>query len=247
MNKLKLFCFPYAGGSAVIFKKWKPHLNPSIELRPIELAGRGKRMHDPFYNDINEATDDIFNQIHKELTELPYAFLGHSLGALIVYQLARKINETSITKPVHLFFSGRGAPHVGRKDEKKYHLMNSEDFKKEVINLGGTPPEFFNHPELLELFLPLLKNDFKIAEQFVHQGEIEALKQNMTVFLGREEDLIPEQRDEWEKHTTGTCSIHNFDGGHFFLHDEIMSITNIINQTLNRMNDSKMAVEGLYS
>ncbi|MDW3194567.1 MAG: thioesterase domain-containing protein [Cytophagales bacterium] len=247
MNKLKLFCFPYAGGSAVIFKKWKQHLDPSIELRPIELAGRGKRIQEPLYNDIYEATDDIFHHIYEELIESPYAFFGHSMGAIIAHLLAHKINHTSLAEPMHLFFAGRGAPHVERQDEKKYHLMDNEDFKKEVINLGGTPPEFFNHPELLELFLPLLKNDFKIAETYEHQGEIQALSQNMTVFLGKEDDLTPEQCGEWEKHTTGTCSTHYFDGGHFFLHDETIAITDIINRTLIRMNDSKMALEDLNS
>lgn len=241
MATLKLFCFPYAGGSSAIFYKWKQYLSPNIELRPVELAGRGKRIREPFYADIEDATEDILNQIGNELTQSPYAFFGHSMGALISYRLAHKINRRSLDKPSHLFFSGKGAPHIKKENAKKYHLMDSEIFKKEMIGLGGTPPEFFDYPELMELYLPLLKNDFKIVEKYVHDDRVETLTQDMTIFLGKEDDLTPAQCTEWEKHTVGKCKIHYFNGGHFFLNHEIKSITDIINRTLVRTTKSSMA------
>lgn len=133
---------------------------------------------------------------------------------------------------MHVFFSGRSAPHVKRADEKKYHILEEEDFINEVINLGGTPPEFFDHPELLEVFLPLLKNDFKLAEADIHNGEIHPLDCNISVFLGKDEDLTTEQCDGWKKHTKKLCSIHYFEGGHFFLHEETEQIVRLINNTL---------------
>jgi medium-chain acyl-[acyl-carrier-protein] hydrolase len=232
MSKIKLFCFPYAGGSAVIYNQWKQYLDPEIELIPIELAGRGKRIQESLYTDVPAVIDDVYGIVSKMINGVPFALFGHSMGGMISYQLYQKIREKGERSPVHVFFSGRSAPHVKRTDEKKYHLLEEVEFKKEVINLGGTPPEFFDHPELLEVFLPLLKNDFRLAEANTHNGEIHPLECNISIFLGKDEDLTTEQCDGWKKHTEKLCSIHYFEGGHFFLHEKTEQIVRLINNTL---------------
>lgn len=232
MSKIKLFCFPYAGGSAIIYNIWKQYLDSRIEFVPIELAGRGKRINEPLYTGVPAVIEDVYEIIVKMINDNPYALFGHSMGGMISYQLCQKLRERGHHPPAHVFFSGRSAPHVKRPDEMKYHLMGDEEFKKEVINLGGTPPEFFEYPELLEVFLPLLKNDFKLAEEEIHNGEIHALDSNISVFLGKDEDLTSEQCDGWKKHTKKLCSIHYFEGGHFFLHEETEQIVKLINNTL---------------
>jgi surfactin synthase thioesterase subunit len=214
----------------VIFNKWKKYLDPSIELRPIELAGRGKRIQEPLYNDIQDVIEDVFNIIKGEINEYPYTLLGHSMGGMIAYELAQKIKKDNLPSPIHIFFSGKGAPHV--KDDKKYHLMPEEEFKKEIIELGGTPPEFFDHPELMEVFLPLLKNDFKLSEAELYNGNINPLNCNITVFIGKEDDLTAEECDGWKKHTKGLCSIHYFEGKHFFILDETKQIVRLINNVI---------------
>lgn len=232
MSKIKLFCFPYAGGSAVIYNQWKQYLDPEIELIPIELAGRGKRIQESLYTDVPAAIEDVYGIVSKMINGAPFALFGHSMGGMISYQLYQMLREKGKYSPTHVFFSGRSAPHVKRPDEKKYHLLEEEEFKKEVINLGGTPPEFFDHPELLEVFLPLLKNDFRLAETDIHNGEIHPLECNISVFLGKDEDLATEQCDGWKKHTKELCSIHYFEGGHFFLHDKTEQIVRLVNNTL---------------
>jgi medium-chain acyl-[acyl-carrier-protein] hydrolase len=232
MSKIKLFCFPYAGGSAVIYNQWKQYLDPEIELIPIELAGRGKRIQESLYTDVPAVIDDVYGIVSKMINGVPFALFGHSMGGMISYQLYQKIREKGERSPVHVFFSGRSAPHVKRTDEKKYHLLEEVEFKKEVINLGGTPPEFFDHPELLEVFLPLLKNDFRLAEANTHNGEIHPLECNISIFLGKDDDLTTEQCDGWKKHTKKLCSIHYFEGGHFFLHEKTEQIVRLINNTL---------------
>ena len=232
MSKIKLFCFPYAGGSAVVYYKWKQYLDKEIELIPIELAGRGVRIHEPLYPVVPAAINDVYKIVSEMINGSPFALFGHSMGGMISYQLSQKLREEGNHSPIHVFFSGRRAPHVKRHDEKKYHLLDEEEFKKEILSLGGTPRELFDHPELLKVFLPLLKNDFKLAETDVHEGEINPLDCNISVLLGKYDDLTTEQCDGWKKHTKKLCSIHYFEGGHFFLHEKAKQIVRLINNTL---------------
>jgi surfactin synthase thioesterase subunit len=231
MNKIRLFCFPYAGGSAAIFNGWKTLLHPSVNMRAVELAGRGERIGDTLYEDVPEMIADLLRRIETELTALPYALFGHSLGSTICYELYNKIREKGLPLPVHVFFSGAGALHVIREGEKKYYLMSDEEFKKEVLGLGGTPPEFFQYPELLQIFLPMLKNDFRMAEQ-EPAGALIPIEGDITVFLGKEDDLTPEQCDGWKRYTRRVCRMYYFDGGHFFLQRQGPAIVSVINQTL---------------
>ena len=235
MSKIKLFCFPYAGGSGAIYSSWKHALySTNVEPIPVELAGRGTRIREPLYRSLEEAVEDLYQIIGKDITDGPYALFGHSLGGLLVYELARKIESLGVRRPVHLFFSGRGAPCVPRV-KKNYHLMEEEVFRKSVIDLGGTAPEIFDHPELLEVFLPVLRNDFKLAETEPEDNGQTAFECDITVFLGKEDKWINEERAiGWTRNTKGVCSIHYFNGGHFFLHDEMAGIYNLIGSTLAR-------------
>lgn len=230
---MKLFCFPYAGGSSAIFNTWKNYIRPDIEIRAIELAGRGKRIHEAHYNDFNEVIDDVFSLIIDEIKDnSDYAFFGHSMGGKIAYELTQEILSKGLNCPKHIFFSGRGAPYVLGKDEKEYHKLPDEEFKQEILNLGGTPKEFFEHPELLEVFLPLLKTDFKLAAREITGKVINPLPCDITVFLGKEEDLIPEQIDSWKKYTSENCTIHYFNGGHFFINEKVKEVVGKINNTV---------------
>lgn len=230
---MKLFCVPYAGGSAVVFNSWKKYLDPRIELIPIELAGRGKRIQHPFYDTVEDAVDDIFNIVKSELTGVEeYAFFGHSMGGMLIYELAQKIKQMGIKQPKHLIFSGRNVPHILEEKEKDYHLLDEENFRKKIIDLGGTPPEFFEYPELLELFIPLLRNDFRLAAVDYHKREITPFDCNISIFVGKTEDMTAEQIDGWKDHTMGVCSTYYFNGGHFFLHDEVPQMMRLLNNTL---------------
>ncbi len=233
MAKTVLFCFPYAGGSAMIFNSWRKYLTPSIELRPVELRGRGRRISEKMYGDTTEMIDDVFHLIKSTADQSAYALFGHSLGALIAYELAQKMRKAHLPPARHLFFSGRGAPHIKRNDEKIYHRMGKEEFEDEVLKLGGTPPELFKNPELVNFFLPLLKNDFRLAETRMDTEIINPLDEDITIFLGTEDDLTTEQCEEWNKHSHRACHLKYFEGGHFFLHEHVPQIVNTICTHLN--------------
>ncbi|TCI84597.1 thioesterase II family protein [Tenacibaculum sp. M341] len=232
MSVIKLFCFPYAGGSAMIYDKWKPYLDNRIELIPVELPGRGKRMKETFKSSLDSLIEYILDSIGEEIKSgQPYAFFGHSMGGLIVHQLLEKIQVSNMPLPVHAFFSGKGAPHIER-EKKNYHLMDDETFKQELLKLGGTPPKFFEYPELVDVFLPLLRNDFKIADTEVHTQKINPKTINITAFFGQEERFCIEKRNGWNDYTTGNCTLKYFKGGHFFIHEETKEIVSVINNEL---------------
>lgn len=229
---IKLFCFPYAGGSAAMFTQWKKYISPAIELVPVELAGRGRRLNEPLYPGMAEAIADCFDIVRTHLNPGDkYAFFGHSMGSMIIYYLAKEISDSGFPPPLHLFFSGRKAPHTRDAEDKKYHLMDDITFENELIKLGGTPPEFFEIPELMNILLPVLRSDFRLSESEPVMSDITPFDMDITVLLGKEEDMTADQGDGWKRHTRKVCSINYFPGGHFFLHDEIAALTDVINLT----------------
>lgn len=234
MAKIKLLCFPYAGGTASIYNSWASHFSENVELQPVELKGRGKRIKETHYFSIDELINDVLLQIQTYVKSQEYALFGHSMGALICYELYQRLKELKMPLPLHLFFSGFGAPNVPRPDKKKYHLMDNMEFREEIIKLGGTPPEIFEHKELIDVFVPLLKNDFRLVETRPNKDPIIPLGKNITVLIGKEDDMTEKQIQKWNEHTTEICTIYKFNGGHFFLHDHYLDIIDIINKVIQK-------------
>ncbi|KAB1158712.1 thioesterase [Tenacibaculum aiptasiae] len=230
-KKIKLFCLPYAGGGANIYEKWQIKLSEKIELCPINLAGRGNRFNDDLYRTLEEAVDDIYDMIKNDISEGEYAIFGHSMGALLAYELVQKIQSLGKRCPVHVFFSGRKPVHIP-KIEKFYRDMNAQEFEQAVLGLGVTPPEIFKNTELKEIFIPLLRSDFTIAETFVNRSKIVPLNCSISALIGKEEAITIEEAEEWRLHTTERCSVHYIDGGHFFLLSDLTSVINIIKADL---------------
>lgn len=232
-KKIKLFVFPYAGGSAAAFNPWKSHMDAQIDFIPVELAGRGTRISEDRYQGLTAAVEDLYNIILPQIQGHSYAFFGHSMGVRLAHELTEKMREMNEREPNHLFYSGRGAVQVKREDKKIYHLMPDEVFKKELMNLGGTPPEFFEYPELVEFFLPLMKSDFVISETELDLDNFKPVDIDITVFNGTEDDITTEQHEGWKTYTNKQCQIHMYEGDHFFLNHKVKEMAQIINTTLS--------------
>ncbi|MGX5439994.1 thioesterase II family protein [Bacillus thuringiensis] len=228
---MMLFCLPYAGGSEVIYYKWNDYLSPAINLCPVLLKGRGRRFDEPFYNNLEEAVDDIFDAIRDKIGERDYAIYGHSMGSLLAYELYYKIIEMGVKKPKHIFFSGYKAPSEGGKKEITYNLPNN-DFKNKVIDLGGTPEEIIHNDELFEFFIPLLKHDFKIVETYEYKDKRDKIACDISVLNGKEDAISLKGIIGWQNHTSGNFKIYNFEGNHFFINNNVEKIVTIINDTL---------------
>lgn len=227
-----LFCLPYAGGSSSIYYKWKEYLYKDIEIYPIELTGRGKRIKEPLFADIKNVTSDVLEQIEDKIKDTPYAFYGHSMGSLIIYELTHRIIELNAEPPVHIFFSGKKAPHLFKIDKRISHLPDNE-FIQEIIKLGGTPKEIADNQELLHFFLPILRADFQLVEtyKYVEKNKFDF---DITIINGNKDDLTLQEIIGWQEHTSKRTFFHMLEGDHFFINGKEKGITSIINNTLNQ-------------
>jgi medium-chain acyl-[acyl-carrier-protein] hydrolase len=168
--------------------------------------------------------------------EKPFAFFGHSLGAIVSFELAMKLQREGRKLPLHMFVSGRRAPHIPRQEPITYNLPD-EEFVKELKRLNGTPKEVLEHSELMKLLLPVLKADFEISETYTHTGE--PLRGcPVTVFGGKQdEEAPPHYLEAWQQDTTGPFKQRMLPGDHFFLHASEQLLLAALNQELSRTTD----------
>lgn len=233
MKKFRLFCLPFAGGSAMAYARWKAFLDDSIELVPIELAGRGSRIKAPLCETFDELVEDAYGQMQGQLDDLPYAIFGHSMGSWLAYELAHRIQGEATQPPVHLFFSARRAPQV-EKPDPAFHTMPFDQLKAEMIKLGGSNLELFESKELLRVFLPILLADFKAMSTYRYEQRENALETAITVLSGKEDhEITTDDLRAWKRHSQIGCRINKMEGGHFFISEDPQKVVNIINQTLS--------------
>lgn len=230
MEKTKLFCIPYAGGSATIYSKWKKYLDNDIELYPVELAGRGKRCGIPYYASFYEAVDDLFDCI-KNYVSGRYALFGHSMGSWLALELAYKLIEHGYDSPTHIFFSGNRAPHIYR-EEKILHKLPDDEFNKEIFKIGGTSNELLENKELLAFFMPIIRSDYKLIENYDYKDHGTYLNCDISVLNGIDDDLKDAQIKGWEKYTKFKCNYYYMKGGHFFINEVVGDVIKVINKTL---------------
>jgi len=233
IKKKILFCFSYAGGSATVYNKFNQYLDKNIEILPIEYAGRGKRINEEFYPNISCAIDDIYKEVSRHINECEFAFFGHSMGTVIAYEVGKRIKEKCSREPIHIFVSGRYPPHINKKGTR-LHLLPDERFKDEILKVGGTPKEVFENKEYAELFIPILRADYKLIELYSFNEDLTKFNSGITVFSGKD-DKIVERNElfEWQKYSEYGIDVYEFDGGHFFINNHIKEIVETINTTLN--------------
>jgi medium-chain acyl-[acyl-carrier-protein] hydrolase len=214
--RLRVFCFPYAGGGASAYRGWAAALPSDVEVCPVQLPGRESRLREPAYERVEpliQALADVL-ALHSDL---PFVFFGHSMGALISFELARELRRRGSAGPLHLFVSARRAPQVPAREEN-IHDLPEPQFVAKLRELNGTPEEVLQHAELMRLLLPVLRADFAVNEAYTFQPE-EPLEAGISAFGGLGD--VEVTRDDlagWSVHTRGTFRLRMLPGDHFFLH-----------------------------
>ncbi|MGF1523405.1 MAG: thioesterase II family protein [Leptolyngbyaceae cyanobacterium] len=230
--RLRLFCFPYAGGGVWNFRTWAEALPKTLEVYAIALPGRGKRFTETAFTQLAPLVDAIASAIIPYLDK-SFAFFGHSMGGLVSFELARLLRRNAQCNPVHLFVSGRRAPQLPATD-KPIHALSDPKFLQEIRRLNGTPNTVLENAELMQLMLPTLRADFTLLETYVYRYE-PPLSCPITTFGGlQDSEVSVEALEAWCEQTSATFSLKMLPGDHFFLHFSQFSLMQLIRQELNQ-------------
>jgi medium-chain acyl-[acyl-carrier-protein] hydrolase len=213
--RLCLFCFPYAGGGEAVFRTWWQGLPDDIEVCSVRLPGRDQRLQEPPIARLTPLVHALADALGPELAR-PYALYGHSMGARIAFELARELRRRGRPDPALLAVSGRPAPHCPLRDPM--HALTTEQLIGRMRRLGGTPEAVLREPELMAMFLPIVRADLEVNEVEAHRPE-PPLGCPIAAFGGADDERC--SRDEleaWRDHTRGGFTFEIFPGGHFFVH-----------------------------
>ncbi|MGI5310789.1 thioesterase II family protein [Rheinheimera sp. WS51] len=226
--KIRLFCFPYAGGQAAIYFPLAKLLPDEIELVAVQLPGRGNRIFEPALTSASEIAQAVVPEI-LQFTDKPIALLGYSNGCLQTFEVANRLIPKCVVQ--HVFMAARSAPQLGMQREP-IHLLSDQLFKQELASLGGTPKELLAYDELMELMLPTLRADFKLGYDY-QCPPIKKLKVALTSMAGRHDKDIPiENVQAWQELFAADSKHHTVDGDHFFINTHINDMATIIGQAL---------------
>jgi medium-chain acyl-[acyl-carrier-protein] hydrolase len=216
--RLRLFCFHHAGGGAHAYGNWADGLPPACELFAIQSPGRGARMFETPFEALQPLIRALTPAILPYLNQ-PFAFFGHSMGALVSFELARHLRSEYGIRPLHLFVSGSSAPSK-RQLEYPLSTLPDDELKQELARLDEQPKEALENEELMRMMLPAIRADFKLCEQYLYTVE-PPLACPITAYGGLgDESVTAERLEAWREETCASFTRSMFPGGHFFLQDD---------------------------
>lgn len=222
-----LICVPYAGGAATVFDSWQPRTTV-LDIVAVQLPGRANRIAETPLTDLF----DVVDQLERELSTLrqEYALFGHSMGGLVVFELARRIRDRGLRPPREIFVSGYPAPD-GPMLSPVYDLPRAE-LVRWMVDSGGLDASLAGDDELLDLVLPMLRADLGLVDTYRYRPA-PPLPWPITVLVAADDPFCPPADvTGWHAHTTAGCQVTVLPGNHFFLHDQADRMVQLIEHRL---------------
>jgi surfactin synthase thioesterase subunit len=230
-TRLRLFCFPYAGGGASIFRAWREQLPPSVDVRPVQLPGRENRLREQPFRRMDELVL-VLTRVLAPMLELPFAFFGHSMGALTAFELARALRRRGLQEPVALFVSGHRAPHIPDTDPP-IHALEEGRLVEELERLNGTPAAVLADEELRQLVLPSIRADFEVCETYAYADD-DPFACPIHAFGGLADRKASQpQLEPWRRYTRGAFTLEMLPGDHFFVVAQRAALVDSVARKLN--------------
>ena len=232
-SRLRLFCFPYAGGGASVYRTWAEGLPPTVDLCPVQLPGRETRIIEPPFTRIGSLVEAASHAL-RSYFDRPFCFFGHSMGAIVAFELARHLRRVHGLEPAHLIVSAYPAPQACGSFPLR-HDLPPDEFLREIVNLQGTPKEVLASPELMELVVPVIRADLAVCELYEYVDE-PPLSCPITVCGGVNDSESPRSTLEgWCRHTSGRFALRMFPGDHFFISTSRRTLLELLSSELLRL------------
>jgi surfactin synthase thioesterase subunit len=231
---VRLFCFPHSGGSVGEYVRWADLL-PGVEVWGVQLPGRGARAEEAPFTRVDALVDTLVGAVDFGTR---FAFFGHSLGALVAFETARRLRERGRPPPEWLFLSAAPAPQLPPRGIPASHLDEDGLLTALEPTYGELAVELREDPELRELILPGLRADLLLVESYRHEARA-PLDSGMTVLGGTRDDLTRDALEAWRVHATGPFQLHLLPGGHFYLREQRDTLLRLVAETLSSPQDVK--------
>lgn len=214
-----------------MFRTWSNELPSEIEVCAVQLPGRENRLNEPLRTQLSPVVQTLAQALLPHMNK-PFAFFGHSMGALMSFELARQLQKQNSPVPVHLFVSGREAPQI-LDTKPPIHNLPLPAFVEKLRDYNGTPEVVLQDPELMQLLVPVLRADFAIVETYEYSNK-EPLNCPISAFGGLEDSLVKhENLPDWRNQTSNSFQLRMLKGNHFFLHTERSLLLKYISQDLS--------------
>lgn len=213
-----------------MYRLWPEGLPASVEVCAVQLPGRETRLREPAHRRVEPLAAELAEALDPELTA-PFAFFGHSMGALVAFELTRELRRRRGPGPVLLVASGRHAPHLASR-RRPIHELPEAEFRGELRALEGTPDAVLDHDELMALFNPLLRADFAVLETYRHAEE-PPLDLPIVAVGGQDDPWVNrEELEAWRVLTTAPVTVHQLPGKHFYLQTARAELLALVSEAL---------------
>ncbi|ULR48839.1 thioesterase II family protein [Streptomyces deccanensis] len=229
----KLICLPYAGAGASFYRPWKALAGDALEIVPLQLPGRERLIDEDPYRDAHRAVDGLLAQLREELGEIGghrVAVFGHSLGAVLAFELAHRLVDEPGVELLHVFVSGSPEPARGR--ERRATGLSDEEFLARVGDFAGYHHPALDDPEMREMILPALRADVEMHENYTPSTGL-PLQAPLTVVRGEDDDLVGyDDAESWSKVAGRDFEHVEVPGGHMYLTDAAPALVRLIVSTV---------------
>ena len=230
-SQVNLICFPFAGGSAGYFHSLASLLEPDVSVLGVQYPGRQDRRHEPLIEDIGQLADEVCAALIPWETR-PLALFGHSMGSLVAFEVARRLERDDRRVPLALFASGRRAPSCHR-DQSSY-ADDDDSLIADLRWLGGTDPALLDDDEMTRLILPVIRGDYRAVATYRAPTTTTMLNVPIVAITGDHDPSVSfEEASAWRGHTARSFEIKVLAGGHFFIHEHIVEIADYVRRVLS--------------
>lgn len=225
---MRLFCLPYAGGGASLYRDWQALMPAGVEICRLQFPAREERISEPPQTSIYTLVDNIVRAI-RPLLDKPFVIFGHSMGGIVSHRLAYCLQLLGKI-PQHVFIAAVRPPHIAHP--KPIHQLNDSDFKESLLARERTSREILDSDELMTLLMPMLRADFALAETYKVSASAR-LHADLTVLCGLQDDTANHDvMQQWQALTTGHFDLIDFNGGHFFVQTDQNAVLNLLKHKL---------------